>query len=140
MKTEHVKVVRRHSSCMKILHVRTGLEVYSCRPQARNCRDQRGHVVAQHLPLLTIGVFPLAGGLGRPTCARVNYCNVLRMWIGQLFQEECVSNRKDCSVCADGKRKSNYHDNRKRGIAPQITESDLEMLNETFHSEPPQPR
>ena len=62
MESQHVEVVCRDPSCMKVLHMGTGLKVYPGGAQGGNSGDQRGHVVAQQLPLLTVYISSLIRG------------------------------------------------------------------------------
>ncbi len=59
---QDVEIVGRDSSRMQVLHPRPGLEIDPRRSGTRNRRYQRGDMVAQQLPLLTVQVVPLIGG------------------------------------------------------------------------------
>src|SRR5262249_60090433 len=93
---QHVEILRRDPSCMEILCMRAGSKIYSRGPHSGNSGDQRGDVVAQQFPLLTVYSSSLIRGIDRP--------HALRMSVWEFFQQERVHNRKDRRVCPDRKR------------------------------------
>ena len=135
MERQHVEIVCRDASGMKILHMGPGLKIHPRGPSAGNSGDQGGHVVAQQLPLFTVYISSHIVGV-RSSSPGIDCPDALRMSVGKAFQQERVHNRKNCRVGPDRKRQGKDHRNGETGVPRQHSQTEAKVLPEMIPPEP----
>ena len=132
MNREHVQVVLRDARGVQVLDPLAGLEIHAGDTPSGDGGEERGHVVAQQLPLFAVQNAAPIGGL-RPGDTHKDGAHALRVRIGQALQHQRVHNRKDSGIRANRKRQRKNHSQGEPWIAQQLAQGIAHILDEHFN-------
>jgi hypothetical protein len=115
------------------MHPRGRLQIYTGNPGAGHGGYQGRDVVPQQLPLFAVQMVTLLGRY-RAGDPGIDRTHAVGTRIGKALQQQGIHQRKNCRVCADGKRQGQDDGHGKSRIAPELPQSIVDILPEKLQA------
>ena len=130
---QNIEVVRRDAAVVDVIDPVPGFEVRAGRQRRRDSGDERGHIVAQTLPLSAVDPAQFVGGV-RALFALKEGSDAIGLRVGQALQHQRVHHGKDGRIGADGERQGEDDGRREARIAGELPQSLAKIPTERAHA------